>query len=84
MILKEYPNNYSSELADKLIQVAKESIYSGKASDVRGMSLRILIDEIHSLENKIKEIDEKIDEPSSLQKRLLSIPGIGPNTVAAF
>lgn len=83
-------NNYSSELAEKLIQVAKESIYSGKASEVRGMALRIIIDEIESLKNKIKEIEDKIEEilsfnePSSPQKRLLSIPGVGPKTVAAF
>jgi len=83
-------NNYSFELAEKLIQAAKESIYSGKASEVRGMALRILIDEIQSLENKIKEIEDKINEilssnePSSPQKRLLCIPGVGPKTVAAF
>ena len=83
-------NNYSSELAGKLISAAKESIYSGKAYEARGMALRILIDQIHSFEDKIKEIDEKIDEilssnePSSPQKRLLSIPGVGPKTVAAF
>jgi len=83
-------NNYSSELAEKLIQVAKESIYSGKASEVRGMALRIIIDEIQFLKNKIKEIENKIeeilssDEPSSPQKRLLKISGVGPKTVAAF
>jgi len=83
-------NNYSSELADKLIQAAKESIYSGKASEARGMVLRILIEEIQSFEDKIKEIGEKIDEilssndPPSPQKRLLSIHGVGPKTVAAF
>ena len=82
-------NNYSFELADKLIEAAKEPIYSGKASEVRGMTLRILIDEIQFLKNKIKEIEDKIDEilsfnePSSPQKRLLSIPGVGPKTVAA-
>jgi len=36
-------NNYSFELADKLIEAAKESIYSGKNSEVQGMALRILI-----------------------------------------
>jgi len=78
------------ELAEKLIQVAKESIYSGKASEVRGIVLRIIIDEIESLRNKIKEIENKIeeilssDEPSSPQKKLLGIPGVGPKTVAAF
>jgi len=84
-------NNYSSELAEKLIQIAKESIYSGKASEVRGMALRIIIDEIQFLKNKIKEIEDKIEEilsfnnePSSPQKRLLKISGVGPKTVAAF
>jgi transposase len=83
-------NNYSFELADKLIEAAKQSIYSGKTSEVRGMALRMLIDEIQSLENKIKEIEDKIEEilssnePFSPQKRLLSIPGVGPKTVAAF
>ena len=53
-------------------------MYSGKAFEVRGMALRILIDQIQSLENKIKEIEEKIDgippcnELSSPQERLLS------------
>jgi len=53
------------------------------------MALRILIDEIESLKNKIKEIEDKIEEilssnqPSSPQKRLLGIPGVGPKTVAA-
>ncbi|GAI37506.1 unnamed protein product, partial [marine sediment metagenome] len=90
MARKIQGNNYSSELAEKLIQVAKESIYSGKASEVRGMALRILIDEIESLKNKIKEIEDKIEEilssnqPSSPQKRLLGIPGVGPKTIAAF
>jgi len=43
-----------------------------------------------SLRNKIKEIEDKIEEilsfnePSSPQKRLLSIPGVGPKTVVAF
>jgi len=84
-------NNYSSELAEKLIQAAKESIYSGKASEVRGMALRIIIDEIQFLKNKVKEIEDKIEEilsfnnePSSPQKRLLGIPGVGPKTVATF
>ena len=91
MARKIQGNNYSSELAEKLIQAAKESIYSGKASEVRGMALRIIIDEIQFLKNKIKEIEDKIEEilsfnnePSSPQKRLLGIPGVGPKTVAAF
>lgn len=57
---------------------------------MQGTSLRILIDQIQSLENKIKEIGEKIDEilsfheSSSPQKRLFSVSGAGPKTVGAF
>jgi len=90
MARKIQGNNYSSELAGKLIEAAKESIYSGKAYEARGIALRIIIDQIQSFEDKIKEIEKKLDEilsvnePSSPQKRLLSIPGVGPKTVAAF
>jgi len=83
-------NNYSGELAHKLIEAARRSIYSGKASRVRGMNLRILLEEIKSLKEKIERIDKEIDdilyskEPPSPEGRLLEIPGVGPKTVAAF
>lgn len=83
-------NNYSGELASKLIFAAKNSIYSGKASKIRGMNLTILLEEIQSLKEKIGRLDEQIDrilkpkEPFSPQGRLLAIPGVGPKTVATF
>lgn len=83
-------NNYSGELASKLISAAKNSIYSGKASEIRGMNLTILLEEIQSLREKIERLDGHIDkilapkEPSSPEGRLLAIPGVGPKTVAAF
>jgi hypothetical protein len=36
-------NNYSGELASELISAAKNSIYSGRASKVRGVNLTILL-----------------------------------------
>jgi len=84
-------NNYSGELAYKLINAAKEFIYSGKAYRVRGMNLRILLEEIKSLKEKIERIDKEIvddilssKEPLFPEGRLLEIPGVGPKTVAAF
>ena len=83
-------NNYSGELAHKLISTAKKSIYSGKAYRTRGMNLQILLEEIQSLKKKIERINKEIDdilsskEPSSPEGRLLEIPGVGPQTIAAF
>jgi len=83
-------NNYSGELAYRLIEAAKQSIYSGKAYRVRGENLRILLEEIRGLKEKIERIDKRIDdilsskEPASPERRLLEIPGVGPKTVAAF
>ena len=56
----------------------------------RGENLRILLEEIESLKEKIERIDKKIDdilsskEPASPERRLLEIPGVGPRTVATF
>jgi len=83
-------NNYSGELAYRLIEAAKNSIYSGKACRIRGESIRILLEEIKSLKEKIERIDKQIDdilsskEPPSPEEHLLEIPGVGPKTVATF
>ena len=64
-------NNHSPELAEKLIETAKEAIYPGKAPEVRGMALGIIIDEIESLRNKIKKIEDKIEEIPSIMYSML-------------
>jgi transposase len=83
-------NNYSGELASKLICAAKNSIYSGRAAKVRGMNLTILLEEIQALREKIQRLEGQLDEiltpkePFSPEGRLLQIPGVGPRTVATF
>jgi len=85
-------NNYDEAWADKVISSAKDSIYSGKASKARGIVLKSLVlniknlkDEIDSLDNEIQNI-LKPDDGSSNDKidNLLTIPGVGPKTIAVF
>ena len=70
-------NNFSGELAYRLIEAAKNSIYSGKACRIRGESIRILLEEIKSLKEKIERIDKQTDdilsskEPPSPEEHLL-------------
>ena len=65
-------NNYSGELAYKLINAAKKSIYSGKAYRVRRINLRILLEEIKSLKEKIERTGKEIDDILSSKGASLS------------
>lgn len=85
-------NNYDEAWADKVISSAKDSIYSGKASKARGIVLKSLILNIKNLKDQIDALDNEIqnilkpDDGSSNDKinNLLTIPGVGPKTVAVF
>lgn len=85
-------NNYDEAWADKVINSAKDSIYSGKASKARGIVLKSLILNIKNLKDQIDALDTEIqnilkpDDGSSNDKidNLLTIPGVGPKTIAVF
>lgn len=85
-------NTYDEVWADKVIRAAKDSIYSGKASKARGLVLKSLIQNIKSLKEQTELLDEEIqnllkpDDKSSNNDvdNLLTIPGVGPKTVAVF
>lgn len=85
-------NTYDEAWADKVIRAAKDSIYSGKASKARGLVLKSLIQNIKSLKEQTELLDEEIqnllkpDDKSSNNDvdNLLTIPGVGPKTVAVF
>lgn len=85
-------NTYDEAWADKVIRAAKDSIYSGKASKARGFVLKSLIQNIKSLKEQTELLDEEIqsllkpDDKSSNNDvdNLLTIPGVGPKTVAVF
>jgi len=87
-------NNFNIKEIQHLIDSAKNSIYSGRAKDARGLNLNILLTHVESLNKSISELDQRTDDilsPSSNDDlysfpggNLLTIPGIGPKTIAAL
>jgi len=83
-------NNYDEAWAQKVIASAKDSIYSGRASKARSISLKSLIHQIKSFKEQIDMLEAeilsilKLDDsaPNTPADNLLTIPGVGPNTVA--
>ena len=87
-------NNFNIDEIQKLIGTAKDSIYSGRAKDARGLSLKILLSHIEQIDKSIKELEFQIEDLLSPKKaddinsspgsNLLTIPGIGPKTLAVI
>ncbi len=87
-------NNLNIDGIQTLIETAQNSIYSGRAKDARGMNLNILLTQVETLLNSIAQLDQRMnhilspqnpDDPNSFPgANLLSIPGIGPKTLAAI
>lgn len=87
-------NNFSIKEIQHLIDTAKSSIYSGRAKDARGLNLNILLTHVEFLNKSIAELDQRTDDilsPSSNDDpysfpggNLLTIPGVGPKTLAAL
>lgn len=83
-------NNYDEQLVKKIILAAKNSIYSGKANTARSITLKSLVlqikhfkEQINMLETEILSILKPNDSnPNTPADNLLSIPGVGPHTVA--
>jgi transposase len=83
-------NNFDDKEIQALLDWAKNSIYSGRAREARGVSLRMLLEHISSLNSNVQELDKKIEDilsPGSdgsfPGENLLSIPGVGKKTIAA-
>ena len=86
-------NNFNINEIQSLIDTAKKSIYSGRAKHARGLNLNILLTQIETLQNSIAQLDSRTNDilsPSDSDDansfpgaNLLSIPGIGPKTLAA-
>ena len=85
-------NNFNIEEIQLLIQTAQKSIYSGRAKHDRGLNLIILLTQVESLQNAIAQLDDRMNNIFSPSddtlnfpgSNLLSIPGVGPKTLAAI
>ena len=87
-------NNFNIKEIQSLIDTAKSSIYSGRAKDARGLNLNILLAQVESLNKAISDLDQRTDailSPSNDDDfysfpgaNLLTIPGVGPKTLAAI
>jgi transposase len=83
-------NNYDEVWAGKVISEAKNSIYSGRASKARSLALKSLISQIKSFKEQIDMLEAEIlsilkpddSSPNTPADNLLTIPGVGPHTVA--
>ena len=83
-------NNYDEEWALKVIHQAKESIYSGRASKARSITLKSLISQIRSFKEQIELLESEIlgilkpddSTPNTPADNLLTIPGVGLHTAA--
>lgn len=86
-------NNFNIQEIQSLIDTAKKSIYSGRAKDARGLNLNILLAQIETLQNSLAQLETRTedilsptdsnDANSFPGANLLSIPGVGPKTLAA-
>jgi len=85
-------NTFDRKKAQEIVERAKQSIYSGKASSARGQVLVSLIKQITDLKAAIVRLDEAIAEsldtstgqgPSEIDL-ITSIPGVGPKTAAVL
>jgi len=85
-------NNLNISRIQELINIAKNSIYSGRAKVARGLNINILISQVEQLLKSIAQLDSEIDAILSPNDddlnftgaNLLTIPGVGPKTVAAI
>lgn len=86
-------NNFNIKEIQQLINTAKNSIYSGRAKDARGINLNMLLSYVEHIDKSIAELEKRTqeilspstddDEFSFPGANLLTIPGVGHKTLAA-
>ena len=87
-------NNFNINEIQFLIEIAQKSIYSGRAKHDRGLNLIILLTQVETLQTSIAQLDDRMNDilsPSDSNDtnsfpgaNLLTIPGVGPKTLAAI
>jgi len=85
-------NNFSDEKAKYLIELAKSSIYTGRALESRALMIKsnikileLYIQEKDEVEKEIQTlIDNQLDDDSTNIDNVKSIPGVSDKTVSAI
>jgi len=87
-------NNFNIKEIENLISTAKTSVYSGRCHESRALTLNILLTQFDNFNNSIQQIEEQINKMLSPESgddingfpggNLLTIPGVGPKTLAAI
>ena len=87
-------NNFNIKEIENLISAAKTSVYSGRCHESRALTLNILLTQINNFNNSIQQIEGQIHQILSPESgddinnfpggNLLTIPGVGPKTLAAI
>lgn len=85
-------NNFNDEKAKHLIELAKSSIYTGRAHESRALMIRtnikileLLIQEKDEIEKQISElINTQLNEDAPNIENVKSIPGVSDKTIAAI
>ncbi|MFA5345726.1 MAG: IS110 family transposase [Candidatus Omnitrophota bacterium] len=87
-------NNFNVKEIENLISIAKTSVYSGRCQESRALTLNILITQVENFDKSIRQLEEQVNQilsPTSNDdvnsfpgSNLLTIPGVGPKTLAAI
>jgi len=86
-------NNFNTNQIEQLISLAQNSVYSGRCAQSRANHLKLLLGLVEQLQRAIKDLDQQIESAlgSTSEEQdnfpgnnLLTIPGVGKKTVAAF
>ncbi len=87
-------NNFNIKEIETLISIAKTSVYSGRCQESRALTLNILLTQVENFDKSIQQLEEQVnlilspasnDDISSFPgSNLLTIPGVGPKTLAAI
>lgn len=87
-------NNFNVKEIENLISIAKTSVYSGRCQESRALTLNILLTQVENFDKSIQQLEEQVNQilsPTSNDdinsfpgSNLLTIPGVGPKTLAAI
>jgi len=87
-------NNFNIKEIENLISIAKTSVYSGRCQESRALTLNILLTQVENFDKSIRQLEEQTNQILSPESsddinsfpggNLLTIPGVGPKTLAAI